>query len=243
MASEREPNGPIGAEDTSRLDKPLAGDDAALDEITEADLRAARERRVRRAAEASSDKSSSSLRNTIEWVVVLIAAVAVALVVRTFIFQTFWIPSPSMAETLVEDDRVLVNKLSYRFGEPGRGDVVVFKRPPGVPGTIDDLIKRVVAVEGERISIREGKVWVDDRPLTEPYVGDQETFANVGCGSGDTTGIDTIEGFVVPDDHIFVLGDNRGDSSDGRCFGPVHTDLLVGRAFLVLWPPSKIGGL
>jgi signal peptidase I len=121
--------------------------------------------------------------------------------------------------------------------------VVVFKRPPGVPGTIDDLIKRVVAVEGERISIREGKVWVDDRPLTEPYVGDQETFANVGCGSGDTTGIDTIEGFVVPDDHIFVLGDNRGDSSDGRCFGPVHNDLLVGRAFLVLWPPSKIGGL
>lgn len=243
MASEREPNGPIGAEDPSRVGTSASGEDGALDEITEADLRAARESRARRAVESSSTKPSSNLRNTIEWLVVLVAAVVVALVVRTFVFQTFWIPSPSMAQTLVEDDRVLVNKLSYRFGEPGRGDVVVFKRPPGVPGDIDDLIKRVVAVEGERISIREGGVWVDDQSLVEPYVGDQETFPNIGCGPADTAGIDTIDGFLVPEDHFFVLGDNRGDSSDGRCFGPVSNDLLVGRAFIVLWPPSKIGGL
>ena len=243
MASEREPNGPIGAEDPTRVDMSASDYDGSLDEITEADIRAARELRARRAAEASDRRSSSSLRNTIEWIVVLVAAVVVALVVRTFIFQTFWIPSPSMAETLVEDDRVLVNKLSYRFGEPSRGDVVVFKRPPGVPGNIDDLIKRVVAVEGERISIREGGVWVDGELLAESYVGGQETFPNVGCGSGDTSGIDTVEGFLVPEDHIFVLGDNRGDSSDGRCFGPVDNELLVGRAFLMLWPPSKIGGL
>lgn len=242
MASEREPNGPIGAGDPTRVARVTSADDVGFDEITEADIRAARERRAQRAAEAPAHESSG-IRNTIEWVVVLVAAVVVALLVRTFVFQTFWIPSPSMAETLVEDDRVLVNKLSYRFGDPSRGDVVVFKRPPGVPGTIDDLIKRVVATEGERISIREGGVWVEDERLVEPYVEGQETFPNVGCGSGDTTGIDTVEGFLVPEDHIFVLGDNRGDSSDGRCFGAVAEDLLVGRAFLILWPPSKIGGI
>lgn len=235
-----EPNGRSDAGDPAGGEHGLLDDNLDLDEVTDEDLRAARETRARRAAEA---EKSSSLRNTIEWIVVLVAAVVVAVVVRTFVFQTFWIPSPSMAETLVEDDRVLVNKLSYRFGDPSRGDVVVFKRPPDVPGTIDDLIKRVVALEGERISIREGGVWIDGERLAEAYVDDQETFPNVGCGAGDTTGIDTTEGFLVPEDHIFVLGDNRGDSSDGRCFGPVDTDLLVGRAFLVLWPPSKVGSL
>lgn len=240
MASEGEPNGPTGAADPTRVDHTPVDGDLGVDDVTEEEIRAARELRARRAAK---NEKASSLRNTVEWIVVLVAAVAVAVVVRTFVFQTFWIPSPSMAETLVENDRVLVNKLSYRFGDPSRGDVVVFKRPPEVPGNIDDLIKRVVALEGERISIREGGVWIDGERLVESYVAGQETFPNVGCGAGETSGIDTVEGFMVPDDHLFVLGDNRGDSSDGRCFGPIDEDLLVGRAFMLLWPPSKVGGL
>jgi signal peptidase I len=173
-------------------------------------------------------------------------AIVIAVVIRTFFLQTFWIPSPSMAPTLVEDDRVLVNKLSYRFGDPGRGDVVVFERPPNEPPSgIKDLIKRVVALPGERISIVEGSVRIDGRLLDEPYVDARPPSTTVAAPSPESTspGLDTEEGYLVPDGHLFVLGDNRLNSHDGRCFGAIDDDLVVGRAFFVLWPLGNAGGL
>lgn len=193
---------------------------------------------------ATAPATSTGLRNAIEWVAVIVGALVIAIVVRTFVLQTFWIPSPSMSPTLVRDDRVLVNKLSYRFGDIERGDVVVFSRPPNEPpDEVKDLIKRVVALPGERISLVDGQVRIDGGLLEEPYVNGLQTIYNAGCSSVPLDGIDTAEGYVVPDGHVFVLGDNRVNSHDGRCFGPIDADTVVGRAFFVLWPPSNAGGL
>lgn len=196
-----------------------------------------------RLARSKPAPAKSPLRNAVEWVVVIVGAVLLAVIVRTFLFQTFWIPSGSMAVTLETNDRVLVNKLSYKFGDPGRGDVVVFERPPGETGTIKDLIKRVVALPGEHISIRDGLVWIDGAQLTEPYTQGKSSDPMVACSGGATAGIETSEGLLIPDGHLFMMGDNRTNSHDSRCFGPIDGDLVVGRAFVIIWPPSKIGGL
>ena len=185
----------------------------------------------------------SPLRNLLEWGAVIIGAIAVAFVVKTFLFQAFWIPSPSMSPTLVKGDRVLVNKLSYDLHDVNRGDVIVFERPPTEDASqIKDLIKRVVAVGGDRVSIMDGKVRLNGKVLDEPYThGLPTTYSS--CGVGDVDGIDTKAGLKIPDGEVFVMGDNRINSHDGRCFGPIDEDLIVGRAFFIIWPPSKVGGL
>jgi signal peptidase I len=185
----------------------------------------------------------SQTRNLLEWVAVIGGAILIAVVVRTFILQTFWIPSPSMSPTLVENDRVLVNKLAYRFHDVNRGDVIVFERPPNEPPSeIKDLIKRVVALPGERVSIMDGEVTVDGRTLDEPYTNGLETVLDA-CPITYVPGIDTTEGFEVPEGHVLVMGDNRVNSHDGRCFGAIDEDLIVGRAFFLMWPPGHAGGL
>jgi signal peptidase I len=195
-------------------------------------------------APAAPAKPKSSVRNLLEWVGVIGGAILIAVVVRTFVFQTFWIPTPSMAPTLVKDDRVLVNKLSYRFHDPRRGDVVVFERPPNEPaGETKDLIKRVIGLPGDHLSIHDGKVFVDGQSLDEPYTHGKPTLNPGPCGKGKVTGLYTDAGMEVPEGTVFVMGDNRTDSHDGRCFGPIDQDLIVGRAFLIIWPPSKAGGL
>lgn len=211
-------------------------------EPTEDEIEAAR--RAREEREQAQNPPKTTARNLIEWVVVIGSALVLALLIRTFLFQTFWIPSGSMATTLVENDRVVVNKLSYRWGEPSRGDVIVFERPPSDPGTIKDLIKRVVALPGEKIAIYDDSVWIDGRRLNEPYTNGLPTLPQTQCNAdGSLEGIDTAAGYQVPDDHVFVLGDNRTSSHDGRCFGPIAENLIVGRAIAVIWPPSKIGRL
>lgn len=187
--------------------------------------------------------AKSQTRNMLEWVAVIGGAIIIAVVVRTFILQTFWIPSPSMSPTLVENDRVLVNKLAYRFHDVNRGDVVVFERPANEPPSeIKDLIKRVVALPGERVSIMDGKVSIDGRTLDEPYTHNLQTVLD-SCPITYVPGIDTEEGFEVPKGHVLVLGDNRTNSHDGRCFGAIDEDLIVGRAFFLMWPPGHAGGL
>lgn len=196
------------------------------------------------AAPAEAPAPKSQVRNLLEWAGVIGGAILIAVVVRTFVFQTFWIPTPSMSPTLVKNDRVLVNKLSYRFHDPRRGDVVVFERPPNEPeGETKDLIKRVIGLPGERIAIYDGKVHVDGRALDEPYTHGKPSLNPGECGNGKVDGLYTNQGLLIPDDTVFVMGDNRTDSHDGRCFGPIDQDLIVGRAFLIIWPPSKAGGL
>ena len=170
----------------------------------------------------------SGVRNVVEWVAIVVGAFAVALVVKTFLIQAFYIPSESMFPTLTEDDRVLVNKLSYQLHDVRRGDLVVFERPPSEPdSTIKDLIKRVIALEGETVEERDGRIYVDGRLLQEPYLRE-------GVESHNLTRT------VVPEGHVFVMGDNRAASRDSRFFGPISTDLIVGRAFVQVWPVPEL---
>jgi signal peptidase I len=168
------------------------------------------------------------LRNLVEWVAIVVGALAVALVVKTFLVQAFFIPSLSMYPTLDEGDRVLVNKLSYKLHDVNRGDLVVFERPPGSPESdIKDLIKRVIGLPGETIEAREGVVYIDGQELEEPYLV-----------AGVTT--DDLPRQEIPDGHIWVMGDNRTNSADSRVFGPIDEDTIVGRAFLKVWPITEL---
>ncbi|MEM9518542.1 MAG: signal peptidase I [Actinomycetota bacterium] len=195
------------------------------------------------AAPAPRRNVESSLRSLIEWVAVAVAALAVALLIKGFLLQAFYIPSESMTDTLHVNDRVLVNKLSYRIGDVDRGDIIVFEKPPDAPGNIEDFIKRVIALPGETISFADGDVFIDGQLLNEPYL-DQQTFLTVGLvgaeGCVDTSATDRC---TLEDDFYFVLGDNRANSTDSRAFGPIHEDTIVGRAFLKVWPLGDIGFL
>jgi signal peptidase I len=178
--------------------------------------------------EQTKKKKESGLRNAIEWVVIIGGAFLVAFVVKTFLIQAFFIPSGSMLPTLHEDDRVLVNKLSYDLHDVHRGDLIVFERPEGeTAGQIKDLIKRVVGLPGERIEARDGHVYVDGQRLDEPYLADGTETTN-------------LQPQTVPEGHVFVMGDNRGDSMDSRVFHAIDEDLIVGRAFVRVWPIPHI---
>lgn len=174
---------------------------------------------------------SRSTRSAIEWVAVIVGALVVALVVKTFLIQAFYIPSESMVPALNVGDRVLVNKLSYSTGDIDRGDVVVFARPGGAGADgIEDLIKRVVGLPGETVEGRDGRVYIDGEPLDEGYLEpDVETSV--------------FPPYEVPEDHVWVMGDNRGASDDSRRFKGVPVDDVVGRAFVVIWPFTEAGTL
>jgi signal peptidase I len=193
--------------------------------------------------DASEDETTAKpdrLRSAVEWVAVVVGALVVALVVKTFLFQAFYIPSGSMEPTLEKGDRVLVNKLSYDLHDVHRGDVVVFELDPAEVGAdgIKDLIKRVIGLPGDVIETRDGVVYINDSPLEEPYLTD-------GTKTGDPTDGQnpSIERQTVPDGHVYVLGDNRSNSADSRYRGPIPIDSIVGRAFVLVWPPGDIGGL
>ncbi len=174
---------------------------------------------------------SRSTRSAIEWVAVIVGALVVALLVKTFLIQAFYIPSESMVPTLEVGDRVLVNKLSYEFGHVHRGDVVVFDRPggPGADG-ISELIKRVVALPGETVEGHDNQVYVNGKPLDESYLPE-------GAFTSD------FPPEVIPAGHIWVMGDNRAASDDSRRFKSIPEDTIVGRAFVIIWPLSDLSTL
>jgi signal peptidase I len=172
--------------------------------------------------------SSKSTRNAVEWVAIVIGALAVALIVKTFLIQAFFIPSLSMYSTLDKGDRVLVNKLSYHLHDIHRGDIVVFERPPKVADSeIKDLIKRVIGLPGDVVEGKEGQVWVNGKALDEGYLDDGTTTSDFAPQT-------------IAKDQIWVMGDNRGNSEDSRYFGPIDEDLVVGRAFVRVWPIPDI---
>lgn len=183
----------------------------------------------------------SSLRSLIEWVAVAIAALAVALLIKTFLLQAFYIPSASMADTLQVDDRVLVNKLSYRIGDVDRGDIIVFEKPENAPGNIEDFIKRVVALPGETVTFVGGEVFIDGLLLNEPYVDGATGAPLSAIQSEGCTNTPAPDRCTLADGYYFVLGDNRDNSTDSRSFGPIHEDTIVGRAFLKVWPLGDLG--
>jgi len=157
-------------------------------------------------------------------------AIVLALVVRTFVVQAFKIPSGSMRPTLLEGDRILVNKFIYRFREPKPGDIVVFKSPEDPKR---DFIKRLVATEGQRVKIHEGQIFVDGKLLSEDGFG-RRYYYNQGLYGNEG------EEFTVPDEGFYVLGDNSASSRDSRYWGFVPRRNMVGKAFFLYWPPHRI---
>jgi signal peptidase I len=181
----------------------------------------------------SPDQKQKWLHFYHEWVEPFVAAIILALVIRTFFVQPFKIPTGSMRPTLIEGDRILVNKLLYRFREPVRGDVLVFKYPPDRKR---DFIKRLVAGPNETLRIEEGRLYVDDEQVMDPEVFQKIFYYNKEDWPYGRAG----ESIEVPEENYFVLGDNSANSSDSRNWGYVDRKDLVGRAFLVYWPPSRI---
>jgi len=173
-----------------------------------------------------------------EWVIVIVGAILLALVVKVFLLQAFYIPSLSMYPTLHEGDRVLVNKLSYRLHDVNRGDVIVFERPPTeTSSNIPDLIKRVVGLPGESITIENGSVFVDGQRLDENYLPDGTVTSTANAPNKCAPDAPC----VVPAGQVWVMGDNRGDSKDSRYFGPIDESSIVGRAFITVWPLGRFG--
>jgi signal peptidase I len=179
-------------------------------------------------------------KTVIEWVVLIASALIIALVVKAFLFQAFYIPSDSMVPTLKTNDRVIVNKLSYHLHSVHRGDIVVFTTPKGADGkpidpTIKDLVKRVIGLPGETVSEKNGHVLINGKAIDESYlpsgtVSDCTQFVANCFPSGP-----------LPANRYWVMGDNRAGSRDSRSFGSIKKSEIVGRVFLRIWPPNRLG--
>jgi signal peptidase I len=203
-------------------------------------------------AKPRKEESHGGLAFLRELPVLLLVAFLLALLIKTFLVQAFYIPSESMTPTLMIGDRVLVNKVVYHLHDPRRGDIIVFSDPHpaqqphrnaaqavwhwltegfGVSTSPDkDFIKRVIGLPGESVEVHNGVVFVDGKALTEPYI------------TAAAREIPDYGPFKVPADSLFVMGDNRGNSNDSRFqLGPIPFDKVIGRAFVVIWPPSRVG--
>jgi signal peptidase I len=210
-------------------------------------------------ASPPSDSKRSTKRAALEWGILIVVAIVIAIVIKTFLFQAFYIPSESMVPTLEVGDRVLVNKLSYDLHDLHRGDIVVFAAEPNEEwhrAGIDDLVKRVIALPGETITqCQTDRVCIDDRLLDEsylpkgtvttipamlPYITNAAGKKVLVCDPVGPNG-SPEGGCKVPAGHVFVMGDNRTNSQDARANGPIKESSIVGRVFLRIWPPGRIG--
>jgi len=179
-------------------------------------------------------------------------AILIAFLVKTFVAQAFYIPSGSMIPQLNIGDRVVVSKVSYDLHDPNRGDIIVFDAPPGAPGvqqkskdtgpgrvirdifesigilqpSTEEYIKRVICLPGETVQCKDGHVFINGQELIEPYLPPGVTTSDFGP-------------LVVPKGGLWVMGDNRNNSSDSRVFGPIRRNTVVGRAILRVWPPGR----
>lgn len=167
----------------------------------------------------------------LEWIKTILISLLIALVITTFVKPTI-VKNHSMMHTLEENDFLMINRLLYRRGEPQEGDIIVFKSPlMTAAGQEKLLIKRVIAVDGDEITIREGTVYVNGEILNEPYLADSYTIGEISL--------------VIPEGKLFVMGDNRNNSLDSRdqILGLVDEDDIVGKAFLRLYPFTRFGWL
>ena len=178
-------------------------------------------------------------KSVVEWMVVLVGAVGLALLIKAFLFQAYYIPSPSMNPTLLEGDRILVNKQSYNLHSVNRGDLVVFSAQEKSGGE-DDLIKRVIGLPGEFVTVEEGRMEINGGLLLEPYLPLQTEVNPFATPTNCVNRTEEISGCRIPDDHVFVMGDNRNNSRDSRFFGPVPIEDIEGRAFIRIWPFGDI---
>jgi signal peptidase I len=205
-------------------------------------------------ASVKEKREKSTANSLIEFVVIIAVALGLAIGIQAFLVKPFRIPSPSMVPTLEVGQRVLVNRVGTHFGDPDRGDVVVFKPPAGadthrcgVPKSPqqpcpepteqrsdDNFIKRVVGLPGDELFVKDNRVYINGKRLDEPYIA-QDTSCDNLCNLPNP--------ITVPPGHFFMMGDNRGESDDSRDWGPVPKKWIIGDAFFTYWPPGRIGTL
>ena len=183
-----------------------------------------------------------SIRWIIELVGVVVVALVVAFLLRTFVIATYSIPSGSMEPTLQVGDRIVVNKLSYHLHGVDRGNIVVFSTPPkedcaGPP--VADLVKRVIGLPGETISLSGGDVFINGRPLAEPWLPASEHGRTYPGPSPEPYALH--HPFRVPSGDVYVMGDNRTLSCDSRYWGPISESTIVGKVDVRIWPLSRLG--
>ena len=163
-----------------------------------------------------------------DWVISIVAAVVMALLIRTFIVELYIVDGPSMRPTLQHEERLVVNKFIYKLRNPEKGEILIFKYPRD---TSRDFIKRVIAVGGDTIEIKEGRVYVNDQMLKEDYILEKTRTE--------------YPKVTIPEGTVFVMGDNRNNSDDSRFadVGFVPLDLIKGKAVVVFWPLDNIQSL
>ena len=169
----------------------------------------------------------------VENVRLVVIALAIAVVVRLFIAEPRFIPSPSMVPTLAVGDRLLVEKVSYRMHTPSQGDIVVFEPPPQLQEygyrASQAFIKRVIGLPGQQVQVTGGRVYVDGEPLAEDYILESPAYE--------------MPAVTVPAGQLFVMGDNRNDSNDSHVWGFLPIENVIGRAALRFWPLDKVGSV
>ena len=198
-------------------------------------------------------KSSSRGGSLLELVTIVAVALGLALGIQAFLVKPFRIPSESMVPTLEVGERVLVNRIGTHFSDPERGDILVFKPPLGADEnrcgapkprgaacpeptkkrSETNFIKRVVGLPGDRLSVKEGRAYINGKRQDEPFIRPDAT-----CGICNLP-----TEITIPPDHFFMMGDNRGESADSRAWGPVPEDWIIGGAFFSYWPPKRFGPL
>ena len=199
---------------------------------------------------ARSKEKKRQHNSLVELVTIVAIALGLALGIQAFLVKPFRIPSESMVPTLEIGQRVLVDRVSYRFGDPDRGDIVVFKPPAGQPSTCGveragdqpcpegtdersdtNFIKRVVGLPGDHLKVIEGSVYINGKRQDEPFVRPDDACETCNLPREIT----------IPKGHFFMMGDNRGESADSREWGPVPKKWIIGKAFITYWPPGRIG--
>ncbi|MDQ4048851.1 MAG: signal peptidase I [Actinomycetota bacterium] len=200
------------------------------------------------------EKKQNPAASLIELVTIVAVALGLALGIQAFLVKPFRIPSESMVPTLQVKQRVLVDRVSERFGEPDRGDVMVFKPPRGADESVcgvdkpesqpcprptdarsdTNFIKRVVGLPGERLKVVDNRVYIDGKRQDEPFI-------NKGTPCDQLCNLERE--ITIPKNHYFMMGDNRGASADSREWGPVPRKWMIGKAFITYWPPGEVGTL
>ncbi len=169
-------------------------------------------------------------RKILGWFLLLAVLLTAVVLVKIHVAEPFSISSPSMEPSLRPDDRVVVDKLRYRLGDPRRGDVVVFEKPAAAGGSapVEDLVQRVIAVAGDEIEARDGIVYVNGKAVDESYLRQGTVTTDIARQR-------------VPDERYWVMNDRREESDDSRLFGPIPESVILGRAVARIWPATDMG--
>ncbi len=171
-----------------------------------------------------------------EWIKALLIAFAIAAFIRYFLFTPIVVDGDSMMPTLEDGDRMIVNKIGYKIGSPDRFDIVVFHAPEG-----KDYIKRVIGLPGDHIEYIDDQLYINGEALEEPYLDQYKAEITEGNLTGDFKLQDINPDYeVIPEGHVFVMGDNRRFSKDSRHIGVVSLDEIIGNTNMIFWPLNEI---